>query len=72
MSASVGIEARSSGIVLVSPECMWHHQKTAFTRLSRLSPRWFLSMSRSREFTPPSIMLLVAGRGPALVSSGSR
>gem|GEM_PF-6543362 len=38
MSASVGIVASFSRAVLASPECAWHHQNTAFTRLTDVSP----------------------------------
>ena len=38
MSASVGIVASFPRAVLASPECAWHHQNTAFTRLTDVSP----------------------------------
>ena len=38
MSASVGIAASFSLAVLASPERAWHHQNTAFTRLTDVSP----------------------------------
>ena len=72
MSASVGIVASFSRAVLASPECAWHHQNTAFTRLTDVSPRWLRRTALSCEFTPPSIMLLVDGSGPALARAGSR
>ena len=72
MSASFGIVASFSRAVLASPECAWHHQNTAFTRLTDVSPRWLRRTALSCEFTPPSIMLLVDGGGPALARSGSR
>ena len=50
MSASVGIVASFSVAVLESPECMWHHQNTAFTLRMSDMPRWFLSISRRRAF----------------------
>ena len=72
MSASVGIAASFSRAVLASPECARHHQNTAFTRLTDVSPRWLRRTALSCEFTPPSIMLLVDGGGPALARAGSR
>lgn len=56
MSASVGIAAGFSRAALASPECAWHHQNTAFTRLTDVSPRWLRRTALSCEFTPPSIM----------------
>lgn len=55
MSAPVGIVASFSRAVLASPECAWHHQNTAFTRLIDVSPRWLRRTALSCEFTPPSI-----------------
>ena len=71
MSASVGIVASFSAAVLESPECMWHHQNTAFTLRMSDIPRWFLSILRRRAFRL-SAALFVLGSGPAPVSSGSR
>ena len=56
MSASVGIAAGSSHAVLASPERAWHHQNTAFTRLTDVGPRWLRRTAPGCEFTPPSIM----------------
>ena len=71
MSSSVGMVASFSAAVRASPECMWHHQNTAFTLRMRERPRWFLSMSRKRAFRL-SAALSVLRSGPASVSSGSR
>ena len=49
MSASVGIAASFSRAVLASPECAWHHQNTAFTRLTDVSPRWLRRTALSCE-----------------------
>lgn len=72
MSESLGMVASFSLAVLASPECAWHHQNTAFTRFRVVSPLWFRRTALSWAFTPPSILLLVYGSGPAFVSSGSR
>ena len=40
--------------------------------LTDVSPRWLRRTALSCEFTPPSIMLLVDGSGPALARAGSR
>mgnify|MGYP004560959173 FL=1 len=72
MSASLGMVASFSLAVLASPECAWHHQNTAFTRFRDVSPLWLRRIALSWALTPPSILLLVAGSGPAFVSSGSR
>lgn len=50
MSASVGIVASFSRAVLASPECAWHHQNTAFTRLTDVSPRWLRRTALSCEW----------------------
>ncbi len=71
MSSSVGMVASFSDALRVSPECMWHHQKTAFTLRVSDIPRWFLSISRKRAFRL-SAALFVLGSGPASVSAGSR
>ena len=72
MSASLGMVASFSLAVLASPECAWHHQNTAFTRFRDVSPLWLRRMALSWALTPPSILLLVEGSGPAFVSPGSR
>ena len=53
MSASVGIAESFSLAVLASPERAWHHQNTAFTRLTDVSPRWLHRTAPGCEFTPP-------------------
>ncbi len=51
---------------------MWHHQNTAFILRVTDMPRWFLSIERKGAFTPPSVLLLVAGGGRSAASTGSR
>ena len=72
ISASVGIAAGFPRAVLASPERAWHHQSTAFARLTDVSPRWLRRTAPGCEFAPPSIMLLVDGSGPALARTGPR
>lgn len=56
MSASVGIAAGFSRAALASPEHAWHHQNTAFTRLTDVSPRWLRRTAPAASSPPPSIM----------------
>lgn len=63
--------ASFSAAVLESPECMRHHQNTAFTLRMSDMLRWFPSVSRRRAFRL-SAALSVLGSGPASASSGSR
>lgn len=72
MSSSVGMDARTSRAGFGDSVCRQHHQNTALALRMSDSPRWFLSMSRSRALTPPSIGLFVLGSGPSAARVGSR